>query len=200
MASRNIRNNELGDNSATFLTTFNSSTIYSVGGKQGEALVSLQLAIEYPNKYKHEKNWFYTKIIVRVSEKLIVDVPEYIHNQDKQTSLYLMPPHAYTKIETNKKTRLRLGYSQQSVFDYSTNSYQYKDSATPIIQLVNDEGIRTFDKYGKVTVIIEENQAFSDQVVMLNVLITDIYNLAAKDAYQALSFPLGSLMHIPIKF
>lgn len=35
---------------------------------------------------------------------------------------------------------------------------------------------------------------------MLNVLITDIYNLACKDAYQALSFPLGSSMTIPIKF
>ena len=51
-----------------------------------------------------------------------------------------------------------------------------------------------------MTVIIEENQAFSDQVVMLNVLITDIYNLAAKDAYQGLSFPLGSKMSIPLKF
>ena len=35
---------------------------------------------------------------------------------------------------------------------------------------------------------------------MLNVLITDIYNLAAKDAYQTLSFPLGSAMNIPVKF
>lgn len=34
---------------------------------------------------------------------------------------------------------------------------------------------------------------------MLNVLITDIYSLATKDAYQALSFPLGSSMNIPIK-
>ena len=33
MASKNIRNNEIGDSSATFLTTFNSSTIYTVGGK-----------------------------------------------------------------------------------------------------------------------------------------------------------------------
>lgn len=68
-----------------------------------------------------------------------------------------MPPSTYTKIETNKRTRLRLGYSQQSVYDYSTNSYQYKDSSTPIISLVNNEGIKTYDKYGKVTIIIEEN-------------------------------------------
>ena len=48
------------------------------------------------------------------------------------------------------------------MYDYSTNTYQYKDTQTPIIQLVNDEAIRTGDKYGKVTVIIEENQAFAD--------------------------------------
>ncbi len=112
MASKKIRNNEFGDNQATFLSTFNSSTIYSIGGKAGEALVSLQLAIEYPYKYRTEKNWFTTKIIVRVNEKLIVEVPEYINNPEKETHLYLMPPHTYTKIDTNKKTRLRLGYSQ----------------------------------------------------------------------------------------
>lgn len=129
-----------------------------------------------------------------------MDIPEFINNPEKQTHLYLMPTNAYSKIETNRKTRLRLGYSQQSVYDYSTNSYQYKEIQTPIISLVNEEGIRTFDKYGKVTVIIEENQAFSDQVVMLNLLITDIFNLAAKDVYQTLNFPLGSQMNIPIKF
>ena len=73
-----------------------------------------------------------------------------------------MPPNSYSKIETNRKTRLRLSYSQQSVYDYSTNSYQYKESQSPIIQLVNEEGIRTLDKYGKVTVIIEEKEAFND--------------------------------------
>lgn len=83
--------------------------------------------------YKYDKNWFTTKIIVRVNERLSVDVPEYIQTTDKQTSLFLMPPSTYTKIETNKRTRLRLGYSQQSVYDYSTNSYQYKDTTTPII-------------------------------------------------------------------
>jgi hypothetical protein len=35
---------------------------------------------------------------------------------------------------------------------------------------------------------------------MLNVLITDIFNVAAKEVYQVLNFPLGSSMQIPIKF
>lgn len=75
-----------------------------------------------------------------------------------------------------------------------------KEVQTPIIDLPKEEGIRTFDKYGKVTVIIEENQAFSDQVIMLNVLITDIFSIVSKDVYQTLNFPLGSSMDIPIKF
>ena len=162
--------------------------------------MTLLIAIEYPEKYYREKNYFTTNIIVKVNEKLFVEVPEFINTKDKQTHLYLMPPNAYTKIETNKRTRLRLGYSMQSVYDHATGAKQYIDSPTPIIQLVNEEGIRTLDKYGKVTVIIEENAAFSDQIVMLNLLITDIYNIACKDVYQALSLPLGSLMTIPIKF
>jgi len=88
----------------------------------------------------------------------------------------------------------------QSVYDYTTNQYEYKESSTPIIDLVNDEFIQTHDKYGKVTVIVEENQAFSDQVVMLNVLITDVHSIAAQNFYDALSLPLGSSIDMPLKF
>ena len=66
-----------------------------------------------------------------------------------------------------------------------------------MIQLVNNEGIRTLDRYGKVTVIIEDT--VSHQVAMLNLFISDIYNIATKEAYSTLSFPLGSTMHVPIK-
>jgi hypothetical protein len=109
------------------MSHFNSSTIYTTGAKQGEALVTVQLAIEYPELYKHDRNWFARSITVRVKEKLKVDIPEFINNPEKQTHLYLMPPNAYSKIETNRRTKLRLGYSQQSVYDYSTSSYQYKE-------------------------------------------------------------------------
>ena len=110
------------------MTNFNSTTIYTTGGKQqGEAIVSVTLAIEYPDAYKTIKNWFTKSVNVRVKDKLKVEIPEFINNPEKQTHLYLMPPNSYSKIETNRRTRLRLGYSQQSVYDYSTNSYQYKE-------------------------------------------------------------------------
>ena len=70
--------------------------------------------------------------------------------------MYLVPPNTVTKIETNKQTSLKLGYSQQSVFDYTTQKYTYEEASSPIIELVNDEAIRTFDKYGKVTLLVEE--------------------------------------------
>lgn len=126
--NKKIRDNAANNNNAVFLTNFNSTTIYTTGGKQqGEAIVSVTLAIEYPDAYKTTKNWFTKSVIVRVKDKLKVEIPEFINNPEKQTHLYLMPPNTYSKIETNRRTRLRLGYSQQSVYDYSTNSYQYKE-------------------------------------------------------------------------
>mmetsp|Transcript_27408 Transcript_27408/g.20561 ORF Transcript_27408/g.20561 Transcript_27408/m.20561 type:complete len:254 (-) Transcript_27408:492-1253(-) len=200
MTSKKIRDNELNRNDVTFFSQFNSSSIYALGNSQGEAWLTLSLAIEYPSLYSHSRNYFSTRIAVKVTEKLWIGVPEFMQNPEIQTHLFLLPPNCQAKIETNKKTRLRLGQSKQSVFDYSTHSYTEVDSATPIVQLVNDEMIRTQDRYGKVTVIVEENQAFSGQLVMLNVLVTDIYNIAVKDSYQALNLPLGSTMQLAVKF
>lgn len=128
----------------------------------------------------------------------MISVPQYSTTQEKETHMYLVPPHTQTKIETNKKSRLKLGYSQQSVFDYSTQQYKYQETNSPIIELVNDEAIRTFDKYGKVTLLVEEGGAFSDQIVMLNVKIADVYALSTMQSYDALSLPLGSSLDLPI--
>jgi len=139
-------------------------------------------------------------VLLTIADKLTVGVPEYLHNEGQQTHLYLLPPNAFNRIETNKDTRLRLGYSMQSVYDDTSGQQLFRETATPLIQLVNDEAIQTFDKYGKVTLIIEENRPSSNQIVMLNVFITDIFNIAVKHSYQALSFPLGSQVKIPIRF
>ena len=63
---------------------------------------------------------------MKVSDLLTIDVPEFINNPDKQTHLYLLPKNAQSKIETNKKTQLSMGYSMQSVYDYSSNQNIYK--------------------------------------------------------------------------
>lgn len=65
--SRVIRNAEKNINDALFATNFNSSYVYATAGREGDALVSVSLAIEYPKKYKNEKNWFSTSANVKVA-------------------------------------------------------------------------------------------------------------------------------------
>lgn len=140
-------------------------------------MLHVTIAIEYPSLYREEANWFQTTALIKVVDELSVSIPKYSQKPHDSTHLFLMPKNTAAKIETNRQTRLKLGYSQQSVFDYSKSASK-ADTSSQIISLENDELIRTHDKYGKVTVIIEEGQGFSDQVVMLNVLVTDIFSIA----------------------
>ena len=80
MASKKLRDNEKNRNDIVFFTQFNSSTIYGLAHKPGESQVTLLLAIEYPSKYSHAKNYFTSSIMLKVNEKLSVDVPEFINN------------------------------------------------------------------------------------------------------------------------
>ena len=52
---------------------------------------------------------------------------------------------------------MNLGYSTEAILDPVTKRYKYQESSTPIIKLVNDDSIRTYDKFGKVTVIVAES-------------------------------------------
>lgn len=115
--------------------------------------------------------------------------------------MYLIPPNTVGHIQTNIDTKLKLGYSIVSEYDHSTNSFRSEEATSPIVKLVNNKAIQTFDKYGKVTVIVEQGgQAFSDQVAMLNVFISDIYSMQAMNTYDSLNLPLGSSFKLPIHF
>ena len=124
MTSRYVRDNKLSKQ-IEFFTSFNSSSVYAHGEREGETQVSVLLALDYPEKYRSEQNWFKSSVTVKVVDRLTINVPQYSISDEKQTHMYMVPPHTLTKIETNKQTRLRLGYSQQSVFDYSTQQYKY---------------------------------------------------------------------------
>jgi len=93
-----------------------------------------------------------------------------------------------------------MGSSSQSVVSSTTKYNNYQESPAPIIELVNNEAVRTLDSYGQVTLIMEEEQAAGNQVVMLNILIADIYALAAQHLHEAVSLPLGASIKVPIKF
>jgi hypothetical protein len=200
MTQKMIRDGEMNDPNRYFFSTFNSSSIYATGLSEGDAQLHVQLAIEYPDLYRSDKNWFDTEATVKVSNRLQINVPEYSNQRETSTHLYLLPPNAVSKITTNRKKRLNLGYSTEAIMDPYTQTYRYQETKTPLISLINDESIRTHNKYGKVTVIVAESQTFSDQVVMLNVLIQDVFVIAPLKAYDALNLPLGSSLTIPIDF
>ena len=68
-----------------------------------------------------------------------------------------------------------MAYSKEMIRNTS-NQVEYRDPEEPIIQFENDKKtIRALDRYGKATVIMEEENQQAHQVVMLNIFITDIY-------------------------
>jgi hypothetical protein len=69
------------------------------------------MAIQYPEKYDREQNWFETSTVIKVEDKLSMKIPEFMTDQDRQTHLYMIPRHAHGKITTNRKAKLKMGYS-----------------------------------------------------------------------------------------
>jgi hypothetical protein len=68
--NRRLRNNVKNDDTALFTSTFNSSSVYATAGKEGDAKVSVLVAIDYPQEYKSKQNWFVGSATVKVTEQL----------------------------------------------------------------------------------------------------------------------------------
>ena len=77
MTQKIIRDGLAKDSNRYFFSAFNSSSIYASATHEGDAGLRVQLAIEYPELYRDEKNWFETGATVKVVEKLSINVPEY---------------------------------------------------------------------------------------------------------------------------
>mmetsp|Transcript_38287 Transcript_38287/g.58355 ORF Transcript_38287/g.58355 Transcript_38287/m.58355 type:complete len:231 (-) Transcript_38287:564-1256(-) len=60
--------------------------------------------------------------------------------------------------------------------------------------------VRTLDRYGQVTLLMKEEQSYGNQVVMLNLLITDIFALVAENFHETVSLPTGTSISLPLKF
>lgn len=202
--------------SEEFSTHFNYSSVVAVANKNGDARVSVKMAIEYPDEYKYEKNFFQHSVRVKVTDKLTMEVPEFIEYPHKEPHIYILPPLARNKIVTNKDAKVKLAYSIQTGTHYDRGldcdredeevvlrmrdtPHDFKED-NPILKIQNDGYIETLDKYGKATVVIEENQSLENQVVMLNIMISQIYSLSIEKPYTALNLPMGSETNLKITF
>jgi hypothetical protein len=64
-STKTIRDN-LKNNAAVFSSAFNSSGIHARALRAGEATLQVTMAIEYPNVYRRDQNWFQTSALLKV--------------------------------------------------------------------------------------------------------------------------------------
>ena len=72
-----MRDGKGNNDRANFVSSFNSSAIYATATQEGEAILSSYLAIEYPDEYRNERNWFDTSVTIKITQKLSIKVNEY---------------------------------------------------------------------------------------------------------------------------
>ena len=146
---------------------------------------------------------------------LTMEVPEFIENPTKEPHIYILPPLSQNKIVTNKDAKVKLAYSIQtgvhneraleclrnndSIVIEGTDDHN-KLNNSPILRILDGGNVQTLDKYGKATVVIEENQSFDNQIVMLNIMISQIYSISIEKPYTALNLPMGSESNLKITF
>jgi hypothetical protein len=199
-----------------FTTHFNYSSIVGVANKNGDTRISVKMAIEYPEEYKYEKNFFTHNVRIKVTDKLTMEVPEFIEFPHKEPHIYILPPLCKNKIVTNKDANVKLAYSIQTGIHYDRSldcekegdevSFRVKENhydqldESPVLKIHDNGYIETLDKYGKATVVIEENQSLENQIVMLNIMISQIYSLSIEKPYTALNLPMGSDTKLKITF
>ncbi len=179
---RDIRNADSGSYES-FATNFNFSSIIGVANSPGDSRVDVRMAVEYPDVYKHEKNFFFTSVNVIITERNLAYVDEYIDAVDTHTGTTTLPPLVRHKIITKFDQTRKLTYHQTSGYD--------------AFSVAEDGMINTRDRPGKGTIEIDSNQA-NENTVFLNVRITQVYSVAVEKPYATLSLPIGSETTLPI--
>ncbi len=95
----------------SFSTNFNYSSVSGVAVKPGESIVDVLMAIEYPDIYAKQKNFFSTKVRLIVSEEISAPINKYIDQEIiKQSIIHFIPPHCKHHLVTNKDSKMRLHY------------------------------------------------------------------------------------------
>jgi hypothetical protein len=142
--------------------------------------------------------------MVKVVERLLVSVPEFIATPEAHTNVYMLPAHSSTQIQTSRKSKLNIFQSQERVLAPSEEDglpqQVMRTTQEAMVELGQDNMISTLGRYGQVTLILQEDQNYGNQQVMLNLLIADIFSLSIETFNEAVSLPVDSQTTLPIKF
>lgn len=93
----------------------------------------------------------------------------------------MLPPKVSSKIDAvGSKGRLEIGESREIVKHDDGSEPSYVKGQ--VIELTGDAGIRTLQKSGRSTLIIQEyNRYYGDQIAMLNIMVKDIFALSLEN-------------------
>ena len=94
-----------------FATNFNYSSISGVANKAGDSVIEVLMAIEYPDVYKKQMNFFTAKAHIIVSEEIVAPLRKYIDQDEyKMSMIHFIPPNCKHKLITNKDLKMKLHY------------------------------------------------------------------------------------------
>jgi hypothetical protein len=111
MSSKKDIWNAIKSSYESFTTNFNYSSVSGIANKAGDSVVEVLMAIEYPDVYKHQFNFFTAKAHIIVSEEIVAPIQKFI-DQDisRQNYIHFIPPNCRHRVDTNKDEKMKLHY------------------------------------------------------------------------------------------
>lgn len=106
--------------------------------------------------------------MVKVVDKL--EVQAHRENED-YSRMYLLPPNSLTAISTNKQEDVNLRIIQDS-----------EEASSPLIS-TEGQTIRTYSKYGKASLLVEEKGNFPNQLALIFAKVRDIFSVEVVQRY-----------------
>lgn len=174
-----------------FETSFNFSSISGEAHKHGEVTLDVQMAIEYPEIYMSQRNWFDARVKLIVSEQIHSSIKMFKYDTTNQTKLHILPPRASYQVSTNKDRKMNLFYEMDS------NS---NEAPKQLIKLDDQGRVITGDIFGHTMVTIEEQRSGEDQTEFAIVAVKQIYSVAVLNPYQVLSIPKGNEISLDVAY
>ena len=173
----------------------------------GVAEVELYLKTNYPSS-DYKSTHHTTTVKIRVINPLSIEVPTYIGNPSysgaptwaagsvctpvppAHPALLVLPTNIDYQIKPNFANDRRLRYS---VFSPTSNTR---------VSLTESGLLTTYGEKGKVSILIEDTEVESE-IIMLDILITNVYSIFVENSYQVTilnSFYLNDyrLLHCPL--
>ncbi len=154
------------------------------GREEGDTNIRVEFAIQYPEIYRNERNFFDTKSNIKVSHQDTYTEDFVIDQKEKVGHFSIIPPMCkhWLPSSSEKKYQYTLVHNQAG------------------IKLSQDGLVETQENEGISMVVVENVQDQTEKRFPVNIQVQSIYTLAIEKPYAPLSIPMGSHSKLPIAY